>query len=81
MTRVALIHPQFETIHPLPDGTGRIGHSLIAAPLEHWGLPAEPLMVLSAYLKQHHRRGQPHQRRPQALAEFRQGRADWLPPV
>lgn len=53
MVRVALIHAQFETIHPFLDGNGRIGRLLIAALFEHWGLLAEPLMYLSAYLKQH----------------------------
>ncbi len=51
--RVALIHAQFETIHPLLDGNGRIGRLLIAALLEHWHLLPEPLLYLSAYLKQY----------------------------
>jgi Fic family protein len=53
MVRVALVHAQFETIHPFLDGNGRIGRLLIAALFERWGLLAEPLMVLSGYLKQH----------------------------
>ncbi|MBK1656208.1 Fic family protein [Allochromatium vinosum] len=53
LVRVALIHAQFETIHPFLDGNGRIGRLLIAALLEHWGLLQEPLMYLSGYLKQH----------------------------
>ncbi len=53
LVRVALIHAQFETIHPFLDGNGRIGRLLIAALFEHWGLLAEPLMYLSGYLKQH----------------------------
>jgi Fic family protein len=53
MVKVALIHAQFETIHPFLDGNGRIGRLLIAALFEHWGLLAEPLMYLSSYLKQH----------------------------
>lgn len=53
LVRVALIHAQFETIHPFLDGNGRIGRLLIAALIEHWGLLAEPLMYLSGYLKQH----------------------------
>ena len=53
MVRVALVHAQFETIHPFLDGNGRIGRLLIAALFEHWGLLAEPLMYLSGYLKQH----------------------------
>ncbi|MEI8299723.1 MAG: Fic family protein [Pseudomonadota bacterium] len=53
MVKVALIHAQFETIHPFLDGNGRIGRLLIAALFEHWGLLSEPLMYLSGYLKQH----------------------------
>jgi Fic family protein len=53
LARVALIHAQFETIHPFLDGNGRIGRLLIAALMEQWGLLREPLMYLSGYLKQH----------------------------
>ena len=53
LVKIALIHAQFETIHPFLDGNGRIGRLLIAALLEHWGLLPEPLMYLSGYLKQH----------------------------
>jgi Fic family protein len=53
MVKVALIHAQFETIHPFLDGNGRIGRLLIAALFEHWGLLSEPLMYLSGYLKQY----------------------------
>jgi len=53
LVRTALVHAQFETIHPFLDGNGRIGRLLIAALLEHWQLLPEPLMYLSGYLKQH----------------------------
>lgn len=53
LVRVALVHAQFETIHPYLDGNGRIGRLLIAALLEHWRLLPQPLMYLSGYLKQH----------------------------
>lgn len=53
LVKIALIHAQFETIHPFLDGNGRIGRLLIAALLEHWQLLNEPLMYLSGYLKQH----------------------------
>ena len=53
LVKVALVHAQFETIHPFLDGNGRIGRLLIAVLLEHWGLLQEPLMYLSGYLKRH----------------------------
>ncbi len=53
LVKIALIHVQFETIHPFLDGNGRIGRLLIAALLEHWQLLPEPLLYLSGYLKQH----------------------------
>ena len=53
LVKIALVHAQFETIHPFLDGNGRIGRLLIAALLEHGGLLPEPLMYLSGYLKQH----------------------------
>ena len=53
LVRISLIHAQFETIHPFLDGNGRIGRLLIAALLEYWQLLPEPLMYLSAYLKQY----------------------------
>ena len=53
LVRVAMVHAQFETIHPFLDGNGRIGRLLIAALLEPWQLLPEPLLYLSAYLKQH----------------------------
>ena len=53
LVKIALVHAQFETIHPFLDGNGRIGRLLIAALMEHWRLLPEPLMYLSGYLKQH----------------------------
>jgi Fic family protein len=53
LVRIALIHAQFETIHPFLDGNGRIGRLLIAALLEHWKLLPEPLLYVSGQLKTH----------------------------
>ncbi len=53
LVRIALVHVQFETIHPFLDSNGRIGRLLIAALLEQWRLMPEPLVYLSGYLKQH----------------------------
>ena len=52
LLRVALVHVQFETIHPYLDGNGRLGRMLIALILEHWQLLNSPLLYLSLYLKQ-----------------------------
>jgi len=49
----AMVHAQFETIHPFLDGNGRIGRLLIAALFEELGVLPEPLMYVSGFLKQH----------------------------
>ena len=51
LVKIALIHAQFETIHPFLDGNGRMGRLLIAALLEDWKLLPEPLIYLSGYFK------------------------------
>jgi Fic family protein len=51
--KVVLIHPQFETIHRFLGGNGRNGRLLITALFEYWGVLSEPLLYISAYLKQH----------------------------
>ena len=53
LVKIALVHAQFETIHPFLDGNGRLGRLLIGALLEQWGLLAEPLLYPSGYLKKH----------------------------
>jgi Fic family protein len=53
LVRTALVHAQFETIHPFLDGNGRIGRLLIAAMMENLKLLNEPLLYLSSTLKRH----------------------------
>lgn len=53
LIRAALVHLQFETIHPFLDGNGRIGRLLIALILYHDQVLSQPLLYLSLYLKKH----------------------------
>lgn len=50
----ALLHSQFETIHPFLDGNGRVGRLLLVFFLVTRGRLPAPLLYLSAYLE--HRR-------------------------
>lgn len=51
--KAALIHSQFEAIHPFLDGNGRTGRMLITFYFWHCGYLEEPVLYLSSYFKKY----------------------------
>lgn len=53
LVQCALMHEQFEAIHPFLDGNGRVGRLLITLFLIERGRLSQPLLYLSDYIEEH----------------------------
>ncbi len=51
LTQVAILHAEFEALHPFADGNGRVGRILIPLLMWKYGLIRVPIFYISAYLE------------------------------
>jgi Fic family protein len=72
--RVAMMHYQFECIHPFADGNGRIGRVLILLLMSQWKMLPLPLFNPSAFLEQNRREYYDHLMNVSTRGEWE----DWI---
>jgi len=70
LLQTAVVHAQFELLHPFKDGNGRIGRILIPLFLYQKRVLSQPMFYLSEYLEQHR---EPYYERLKAISS----NGDW----
>jgi len=53
LARAAMVHNQFEALHPILDGNGRMGRLLMALLFAEWNILPQPLLNLSVYFERY----------------------------
>lgn len=53
IVQLAIVHAQFEIIHPFADGNGRMGRIIMPLFLQFKGVLSEPMLYLSEYFETH----------------------------
>jgi Fic family protein len=74
LVRLALIHAQFEFLHPFLDGNGRLGRILIPIFLFEHGILSQPTFYLSEYIEEHR---EEYVDRLNELGQSKNGWRDW----
>lgn len=75
LARLAVLHAQFEIIHPFDDGNGRLGRMIIPLFLHEKEVLSEPMFYLSGYLEKHRDEYVHHLRR---IGEDSDGWQKWM---
>ena len=53
LVQLAVLHAEFEALHPFLDGNGRVGRMLIPLMLWQWGMVERPHFYVSGFLEAH----------------------------
>jgi Fic family protein len=75
LVQLAVVHAQFEIIHPFLDGNGRLGRILVPLFLYEKNMLSRPMFYLSAYLEEHR---EEYISRLRALGKTRESWNAWI---